>query len=185
MKTTRIALFYQITQTEVYPPSATELERKDRWIKELQKTVEADFKPLIIKVLYEMFDPEVEDQRRFFEGVVVLYWLIQNKDIFTGVPDTDMLDKAREEILDETLGYDFQAISKIIRKRKSTKDFKIVQKWNTFLNTLRETIFDPEGYSFPDSEAFWLLVEEYGYEQAKKISIQELQRILIAKHKSV
>ncbi len=184
MRTSRITLFYQLTQTGIIPPVHVEIERKDNWIKEIQKTIEADWKPRIIKVIYEMFNPEIEKQRRFFEGAVIDYYAIQNSDILKGSPDTETHKKYREEILDEMLGYDFRTVNKIIRKRKSTTDFKTVQKWNTFLQTLEETLFDSAGYIFPDSENFWELTKKYGYDQAKRISIETLQAKLKKKYES-
>lgn len=181
MRTSRITLFYSLTQNEVIPPATVEIERKDNWIKEIQKTIEADWKPLIIKVVYEMFNPEIERQRRFFEGACVSYYAIQNMDMLTGAPDTETLKKYREEILDEMLGYDYKTVNKIIRKRKSTKDFKTVQVWNTFLQTLEETIFNHAGYEFPDSKNFWEITKKYGYEQAKRIVIEQLQARLSKK----
>lgn len=181
MKTSRIALFYSLTQKEVIPPSATELERKDNWIKEVQKTVEADWKPIIVKLTYELFNPEIEKQRRFFEGTCVAYYAIQNMDAFKGMPDPATLKKYREEILDEMIGYDYQAVNKIIRKRESTTDFKTVQRWNVFLQTLEETLFAQAGYEFPDSEKFWELTKKVGYDQARRISIEQLQARLIKK----
>ena len=175
MKTTRLALFYQITQKEIYPPAARELERKENWLKSMQKTVEADHKPLIVKVTYELFDPEMERQRRFFEGACVPYWVIQQKDMLTGEPDTETLKQAREEILDEMLGYDFHAVTRVIRRRKSTADFKSVQKWSSFLKTLEETIFDSAGYEMPDSDNFWEMVKQHGHDEAKRIAIEQLQ----------
>src|SRR3990167_9274976 len=127
MKTSKISLFYSLTPTKVIPPAEREVERKERWVKVMQKTVEAEWKPKIIKNTYELFDPEIENQKRFFEGAVVEYYAIQDMDLFEGKPDTSTLDKYREEILDESLGYNFQTINKILRKRKSTKDFKEVQ----------------------------------------------------------
>ena len=179
MKTSRITLFYSLTQTEIIPPTAVEIERKDRWIKEIQKTIEADWKPLIIKVVYEMFNPEIEKQRRFFEGAVIDYYAIQNSDILKGTPDTETHKKYREELLDEMLGYDFQTVNRVVRKRKSTTDFKTVQKWNTFLQTLEETIFAHAGYEFPDSENFWEVTKKYGYDQAKRMVIEQLQGRLV------
>lgn len=175
MRTSRITLFYQLTQTEVLPPAAKEVERKDRWIKEVQNTIEANWKPLIIKVVYEMFNPEIEKQRRFFEGACVAYYAIQNSDMLTGTPDTETLRKYREELLDEMLGYDYQTVNKIIRKRKSTADFKTVQNWNTFLQTLEETLFDSAGYEYPNSEHFWEMVKKHGYDDAKRIVVEQLQ----------
>ena len=175
MKTSKISLFYSLTPTKVIPPAEREVERKERWVKVMQKTVEAEWKPKIIKNTYELFDPEIENQKRFFEGAVVEYYAIQDMDLFEGKPDTSTLDKYREEILDESLGYNFQTINKILRKRKSTKDFKEVQAWNTFLKTLEETIFAVSGYEFPDSKNFWELVKQYGHEEAKRIAIEQLQ----------
>ena len=175
MKTSRMALFYQLTQTEVLPPSAKEVERKELWIKEVQKTVEADYKPKIIKTTYEIFDPEIDKQRRFFEGACVGYYAIQNMDMTTGTPDIETLKKYREEVLDFMLGYDYHTVNRVIHKRKSTVDFKTVQKWNTFLQTLEETLFDSAGYEFPDSEHFWEMAKAHGYEEAKRIVIEQLQ----------
>lgn len=175
MKTSRIVLFYNLTQTEIVPPASIELERKDAWIKEMQKMVEADWKPLIVKVVYEMFDPAIENQRKFFEGAVVPYYAIQNGDYTVEVPDSATLRQYREEILDEMLGYDYQTVNKIVRKRDSTADFKTVQKWNNFLTMLDETLFANSGYEFPSSEDFWEKVKKYGYDEAKAIAVEQLQ----------
>ena len=67
MKTSEIHIFYSLTQKEVIPPAERELARKDNWLKEIQKTIEADWKPLIVKVSYRLFNPEIEKQRRFFQ----------------------------------------------------------------------------------------------------------------------
>lgn len=178
MKTRQISLFYQITQTAVLPASAVEIARKDAWIKEAQKSVEADWKPKTIKVTYSVFDPEIENQRRFFEGPCVLYYAIQDMDLIEGTPDSATLDRYRETLLDNQLGYNYQGVNKLIRKRESTSDFKTAQKWNQFLHTLEETDFESAGYEFPDSEKFWNLVKEHGYEEAKGIVVSQLQNRL-------
>ncbi len=175
MKTPRISLFYSLTQTEITPPAVRELERKDRWLKDVQKTVEADYKPLLVKVTYEVFDPEVERQRRFFNGTVVKYYAIQNEDMLTGVPANDLLKKYREQILDELLGYDLHLVNRVVRRRKSTSDLKTVTGWNKLINLCQETLFDSAGYEFPDSKEFWELVKQHGYDQAERISIERLQ----------
>lgn len=181
MRTKSITLFYKLTQSEIFPPSITELERKDNWIKEVQKTIEADWKPLIIKVSYEMFNPEIEDMRKFFEGACVSYYTIQNEDMTENYPNSALLKQYREDILDEMLGYDYQGAKKIHRMRKSTTDFKEVAMWNKFLKTLQETLFDSAGFEFPDSKEFWELVKVHGYEEAKKISVQKLQNLIKCK----
>ena len=175
MKTSKISLFYSLTPTKVIPPAEREVERKERWLKEMQKTVEAEWKPKIIKNTYELFDPEIENQKRFFEGAVVEYYAIQDMDLFEGKPDSETLGNYREELLDEMLGYNLNTTNKIIRKRKSTTDFKDVQAWNTFLKTLEETIFAIAGYEFPDSKNFWELSGKHGYDEAKRIAIEQLQ----------
>jgi hypothetical protein len=181
MRTSKIVLFYNITQKEIVPPALKELERKDKWLKEVQGSVEADWKPLIIRCTYEMFDPEVQNQMRFFNGTCIDYFVIQDKDLLDREPTTEERKQYREEILDEMLGYDYQTAHRVVRKRQSTADFKSVQKWNTFLNQLEETIFDAHGYEFPDSKAFWDLEKEVGHEKAKAISIKKLQERLKAK----
>lgn len=175
MTTKRITLLYKLTQKEIVPPPARDVSRKDAWIAGLQKTVEADWKPLHIKVTYELFDPEVLQQMRFFNGVCVLYYAMQDLDMTEGEPDSRTIERYREDILDEMLGYDYQAVRKVLRKRKSTADFKSVQAWVNFLNTLEETIFESAGYEFPDSKEFLELEKEHGHEQARGIMIKKLQ----------
>lgn len=179
--TQEIVLFYNLTQTEVRPPEAREIERKERWIKTMQRTVEAEWKPKIVKVTYKVFDPEIERQRRFFEGPVVKYYAIQNEDIVKAQPGTELLRRYRIDILDQMLGYDVHLHNRIIRERKSTTDFKDVQAWNKFLNTMEETIFAAAGYEFPDSKEFWDLVKKHGYEEAERISVEALQKKLVLK----
>jgi len=96
-------------------------------------------------------------------------------DLFEGKPDSETLGNYREELLDEMLGYNLHTTNKIIRKRKSTTDFKDVQAWNTFLKTVEETIFAIAGYEFPDSKNFWELSGKHGYDEAKRIAIEQLQ----------
>ena len=178
MRTKSITLFYKATQQEIVNPPIKDLERKERWIQEVQNSVEADYKPITIKVKYELFNPEVLDQIKFFNGTVIMYYAIQNEEMLGKIPDRAMLDDYRELILDEMLGYDLRVIKKTIRKRKSCSDFKTVQAWNNFLKKLEEDMFENSGYDFPDSEEFWELEAEVGYEEAKKISIQNLQNRL-------
>lgn len=181
MRTTRIILNYNVTQDDIVPPSERDLARKNVWLENVKKSVEADWKPLIVRVTYEMFDPEIQNMRRFFEGPCVLYYAVQNSDMFAGYPDANTLKKYREEILDEMLGYDFHTVNRVIRRRKSTTDFKSISAFSNFLQQLEETIFDPAGYEFPDSKHFWELVKEHGYEEAKAIVVRQLQRRLAAR----
>lgn len=173
-KTNKIELIYTLTQTAVQPPSMRETKRKDEWIKTLQATVEADWKPLLVKVAYTVFNPEVEQLRKFFH-TCVKYFAIQNMDMTEGMPDSKTLDKYREELLDELIGYDFQTVNKVIRKRPSTAEYKETQPWLTLLKNFEETIFDSHGYEFPDSKAFWESVKVHGYEKAQEIAIKQLQ----------
>jgi hypothetical protein len=182
MRTTKIALFYKITKTEVVAPLQKELARKDEWLQGIQRMVEADWKPLIVKVVYELFNPEIANQRRFFEGACVDYYAIQNSDVRKGEISASLHRQYREEILDEMLGYDYKTVNKVLRMRKSTTDFKDVQAWNTFLKTLEETLFESAGYEFPNSEHFWELAKVHGYDEARRIAREELQRRLIKKH---
>lgn len=182
MKTKSITLFYSVTQNEIIPPAILELERKDRWLSDVKKSVEADWKPQIVRVKYDLFDPEIANQMRFFNGTCVKYYAIQNESITAGLPEAELLKRYREEILDEMLGYDVSLVTRTVRRRKSTADFKTVQRWHTFLNTLQETIFDSAGYDFPDSKEFWELVKKYGYDEAERISVEQLQKRMIKKN---
>lgn len=173
MITTKIINYFKVTPTGIIPPPKTEVERKREWFAALQKTVEAPYKPLLVRETLEVFDPEIENQKRFFEGAVVPYYAIQNMD--GDLPDSKVLKFYREKILDEALGFNLTHMSQTIRKRKSTTDFKDVQRWNVFLKTLEETIFAQAGFAFPDSKVFWELEKQHGYEAAKRISIERLQ----------
>lgn len=172
MKTRRIVLYYGITPTAIISPSAKELERKEAWLKAVQASIPAEWTPKKVKVEYTIFNPEVEDQQKFFNGTVVTYYAIQNMGMAN--PDTTSLKQYREEILDEMLGYDYQTANKVLRKRKSTTEFDTVEAWNTFLNEVKETIFDNAGYEFPDSKQFWEWAKEHGYDEAKEIAKRTL-----------
>lgn len=144
--------------------------------------VEADWKPKMVKVTYELFDPEIENMQKFFNGPVVEYYAIQSREDLTGEVSSATREMTRESLLDEALGFDVPLLNgKTKRDRKSTTTFKNVQKWYAFLQTMKETQFEPNGYEFPDSEAFWENVKicgggQRGYEQAKLNAIQGLLR---------
>lgn len=176
MKTKKISLYYGVTSREVIPPGPGEIERKDYWIKQVQSTVEADWKPKTVKVTYELYDPEVDQMRKFLNGPVVDWWIIQSQDILNGDVSPELHKIGRETLFDKTLGYDVEIIGGTTRKRGSTGDFTDVQKMHDFLEMLRETEFEPNGYEFPKSEDFWKLADAYGYDKAKKVSIELLQR---------
>lgn len=184
MKTKAITLYYSITQNEIKQPAQAELARKDEWIKEIQRTIPSDWEFELVKVTYEMFNPHIQDLQRFFNGTVVMYYCIQNEDMFEGDPTREMLEQYREEMLDELVGYDYKTVHKVIRKRKSTTELKTVQAWNNLIKTAQETLFENAGYEFPDSEAFWKLVAELGYDNAKVESMKRLQTNLKRKHES-
>lgn len=181
MKTKKITLYYSVTSREVMPPGPGELQRKDYWIKEVQSTVEADWKPKTIRVTYELYNPEVDRMRKFLNGPVVEYWIIQSQDIHTGEIGTALKKKGRETLFDKALGYDVELVDRTVRRRRSTADFVEVQQMHDFLEMLRETEFDPNGYEFPDSEYFWKMSDAYGYEKAKDMAIEALQARLRAK----
>lgn len=181
MRTKKITLFYNVTNKEVVPPAQTALERKETWLKELMQSVEAEWKPKIVKVTYEIHNPETDQLRKFFNGPVVEYFAIQHEDLYEKQLEPEKKKRYRETILDWALGYDVKLIDRVIRRRKSTTDFVEVQQWNDFLHTLEETIFQEHGYEFPDSKEYWKLAEVYGYDKARKISIEQLQRRMRSK----
>lgn len=178
MRTRKISLFYNVTRTEIIPPPSPVLVRKDAWLKELQASVEADWAPRIVKLTYEIFNPEVEQQRKFFNGPVVEYYAIQNDNLTSGEMAPERKKRYREQILDELLGFDVHLVNRVVRRRKSTGDFRDTQVWHDFLEELREALFDPNGYEFPDSKAFWELAEKVGYDQAKDVATKQLQEKL-------
>ena len=174
MRTKKLTLYYKIEPGRVVPPDVKDTERKEEWIREIQKRTPSVWQPHLIKVTYELFNPEVENQQRFFH-TCVLYYAIQDMDMTEGRPDSATLKKYREEMFCGLLGYDERLVNKTIRKRKSTSDFKSVQKWNEFLNELQETAFDNAGYIFPDSEHYWEMVKKYGHKEGKRIALEQLQ----------
>lgn len=181
MKTKKITLYYSVTTREIIPPGPGELQRKDQWLREVQASVEADWKPKTVRVIYQLYNPETEQQRKFLEGPVVDYWLIQSQDLIDQEITPLMKRKARETLLDRTLGYDVELIDRTVRRRRTTTDFTETQQWHDFLEMLRETEFEPNGYEFPDSEEFWKMADAYGYEKAKSVAIEQLQKRLKAK----
>lgn len=181
MRTKKISLYYQVSSSEIFPPPGPALSRKESWIKEVQRTISKEAELRMIKVTYEVFNPDVERQRKFFNGPVVDYYAIQNEHITSGEVPRGMHDRYRETILAEALGYEVELVGRKERRRKSSADFNSTQQWNDFLEGLRETIFEPNGYEMPESEVFWEMSKKYGEEQAQKIALEELQRKIIAK----
>ncbi len=182
MRTKKISLYYALSESETFPPTATAMARKEAWLKEIQRTIGGKAgETRTIKVTYELFNPEVERVRKFFEGAVVDYWIIQNNDMVSGEIPRIMHDQARETLLSNTLGYDVQLLDRKERRRKSTADFISTQHWHDFLETLRETEFEPNGFEFPDSKVFWEIAEKHGLDQAKRIATEQLRDRMKAK----
>lgn len=182
MRTKKIVTFWKVTRKEITPPPQEAALRRNLWVEEIQKTAPKD--GVIIRRTEEIFNPEVVQMQRFFNGPVVIYWVIQSKDLLYGPVDKETIKQARETILSDQLGYTIQLLGRTERRRKSSSDFKSTQAWNDFLEMLRETEFEPNGYIFPNSEEFWELAQKFGYEEAKTISIEKLKKILIEKHKT-
>lgn len=180
MATKKITLWYTATKSGIIPPPEKAIERKDAWLKVILASIAAEWTPMMIEVTYRLVNPEIEQQRKFFEGPVVEYFALQND----GLPEELSADRRkiyREEILDEVLGYNVQLLKREVRRRKSTTDYTDTQQWHDFLEEVKETIFEPNGYEMPDSKAFWELAKEVGYEQAKTISIEKLRERLSKK----
>ena len=180
-RTQKITLIAKITNREYIAPNNVEVERKDAWIRDLQRTTLKDTFRLM-KIEYSLYDPEIEDVRKFFEGTVVLYYAVQSRDLLSGAPDTGMLKQCREELLNAVLGYDVRMARMMSRERASVTEFKEVQQWLVFINIIKEEFFDPNGYEFPDSDKFSELVMKCGREEAKAISLRQLQLSLNRKY---
>ena len=179
MKTKSMTLYYQVTKDKIEPASVESLERKNQWIREMQKEVPSEWDPIILKITYRISNREVERLRKFFNGPVVEYWIIQATELYDGRPDSQTKKRARETLLYQALGYEVELMDgKKERARKSTADFTDTQEWNDFLQTLQETEFEPNGYEFPDSKEFWELCEKHGYTKAHEISVTQLQKRL-------
>lgn len=151
------------------------------WVKEVQRSISKVGVTRIIRLTYELFNPEVEQMRKFFNGPVVEYYAIQNEHLLKGPVPADMKERYRETILSELLGYEVQLIDRKEKRRKSSADFLSTQQWNDFLEKARETIFEPQGYEFPSSETFWGLAEKHGIGNAHRICREELQGRIRAK----
>ncbi len=182
MITKSVTLYFKINPKEIIEPPRESMVRKQEWIKEIQKTIPSAWESKIIKVTYSLHNPEIEQQSKFFNGTVVDYYAIQSQDILSGDIPQITRQQAREQLLDSVLGYDVVMLTKTTRRRKSSADFINTQQWNDFLESLRETEFEPNGYKFPDSEAFWKLAKEHGFDQAKEISIEQLRKRMISKN---
>lgn len=182
MITKKIVLYYKITDTEIFHPDPLAIQKKEEWIKANQRTISKPGEIRTIRLTYELFNPEVEDQRKFFNGPVVEYFAIQSGEIMSGELSKDIRDRYRESILSQILGYEVLLIEGKERRRTSTSEFTDTQQWHDFLERLRETLFEPEGYEMPISEEFWKLSQKYGYDRAKKISIDKLRERIKAKN---
>ena len=178
MRTKSINLYYNLTPTKIIAPSSEAKERKEEWIKQIQRTIPSEWQPVTLKVTYKIHNREVERQRKFFNGPVVEYWVIQATERTEGRPSRTEIARARETLLYDALGYEVELMEGLVRKRKSTSTFTDTQEWNDLLETLREIEFEPNGYEMPNSERFWELAKEMGYEQAKGHIIDKLQERL-------
>ena len=179
MRTRKIKLYYQLTPSKIFPPNPEAMARKDAWVKDIQRTIPDDKDFKTIEVQYRLFDPHVEQQRKFFNGPCVDYWIIQSQQLLSGEVPRLMHDQARETLLSNVLGYDVHLLNRVERRRKSTSDFTDTQEWNDFIETLRENEFEPQGYEMPDSERFWDLQKKYGYDRARGMAIEQLRDRLI------
>lgn len=175
MVTKSITLFYKVTPEGVEHPPKSALDRQQEWLRTIQKTMAKKDKPILIKTVCTIHNPEIENMVKFFNGAVVDYFTIQSKDLLSGDIPPLMRKMAREELLDSALGYELKMLTKSARRRKSTANFTNVQQWNDLLKRLEETEFEPNGYFFPDSKEFWELQAKHGYDEAKEISIQQLR----------
>lgn len=175
MRTRKIILWYQVTRNGIVPPNAAAIARKDAWLREIEQGARAGSQPWLVELTYRMVNPDTERQQKFFNGPVVEYFAIQNDNLLEGSVPNERIKRYREQLLDEVLGYDIELIDRKVRRRKSTADFNDTQAWNDFLEELRETLFEPNGYEMPDSQAFWELSRQVGYEEAKRVSISKLQ----------
>ncbi len=175
MKTKKISLFYQLTDKEIFPPPAASVARKDAWIKELQRSMPNPGEHRTVKVTYEMFNPEVEAVRKFFNGPVVDYYAIQSCEVYEGDVPREMHNRVRETLLSDVLGYEVRLLDRTERRRKSTADFIDTQQWTDFLEGMRETVFEPNGYEMPNSEVFWELAKKHDVAEARAVCIRQLQ----------
>lgn len=181
MKTKKITLYYNVTPSKIIPPSKGELDKKEYWLAEVQATVPSEWQSKTVRVTYELYDIDVDKMRKFLNGPVIEYWIIQSQEIHSGEISPSIKKKGRETLFDRALGYDVQMIDGKARRRRSTADFTQVQEMHDFLEMLRETEFEPNGYEFPDSEQFWKMAEAYGYDRAKGEAIKALQGRMTAR----
>lgn len=175
-RTKKIILFYFITPKEIIPPPQGDVDRKNEWIKTIQGETESEQQPKMIKTTYELFNPEIEQMMKFFNGPVIKYYAIQNDDLLEGEIEPERIIGYRKMILNEVLGYDIDLPDGTkLRERESTGDWKDTQEWYNFLETLKEGMFAEHGYEFPDSKFFNELKEKHGYAQAEKVVLQKLR----------
>ncbi len=175
MLTKSITQFFKVTPNGVEHPTPEANARKEEWLRIIQRTIVTKEKPVILKSVTTIHNPQIENMVKFFNGAVVDYYLIQSKDLLSGELPLIMRKQAREELLDSAMGYELKMLTKTSRRRKSTADFTNTQQWNDLLKKLEETEFEPNGYEFPNSEEFWKLVSKHGYTEAKEASIQQLR----------
>ena len=174
MKNKKISLFYEINKKQIIPPKPEILERKEEWIKEVQQELPEKGR-CVVRLTYEIYNAEIKRQLAFFNGPVMQYYVIQSTDSLDTLPERAEIARWREQLLDDSLGYDLPLINRTVRRRKSTADFKTTQKWHDFLERLREDHFEAQGYEFPVSDEFLEMESKHGTEKAQAIMISQLQ----------
>jgi len=175
-------LFYTLTREDIWPPYPSDLKRKEDWVKAVQQEIAKPGETRLIKVKYEMHNPEIDRIMKFFNGPVIEYFVIQSTDMVEGRPEPAVLDQYREMLLLDALGYDTNLPDgRVIRQRKSTATFQSVQRWCNFLEEIKEIYFEPNGYEMPDSDEYHILEDGFGKDRATEICIERIQKKLMAK----
>jgi len=157
MATKKIVNYYQVNPDGKWNRNLRAKERKT----ELRITAERDAiakgRPIMIREVFEVIDGEIDKLRCFFEGAVTDYYHAQSRE--TPMFTSSELTNDRDSMLEECFGYSVPMPGGEKKEyRQSSTEWRSVQDWNDRLAVIKETLFDPNDWVFPDSEIFWKLV---------------------------
>jgi hypothetical protein len=120
-------------------------------------------------------DGGLEYLTRFYKGAVLQYYYRQSRDYWGGKFTTAMGVEVDKELKKETgfVLYDDTGIP--TGEVNSTKNYKTVTAFSQWLNVIKEAIFEPNGYLFPDSKHYKALEKAKGRHAAKVQVFNELK----------
>lgn len=124
---------------------------------------------------FKIVNEEMQNQIEFYKGAVTHYYARQLKDYWGETIPASILKECDKEIKKRVgfICYDWEG--KPTNETNSVLNFRDTKEFSLFLNDVENVCFEDEGYMFPDSEHFKLLVKEKGRGIAIRQAFNELK----------